>query len=267
MLDSDFWRDLANGFRAIDPSGFLRADWHCSIEVGHQGPPPPTIWRLPGGKLTRSIQVEFEALARRAGPKVHPYVDSLNGWLEALRESGFNAEQQPGFGIESNEQGAVVAHAYSGTISSVCLASADLCKHYESAALEQERMADVHRESQSWSKDSHPTENEPEENPPDSITTRLSREERLQAFTAPASRRPKRPQQGERRAALLAEYKKATGDPSSKRIYESQNAPINKPEFYPWLRGELPETSKTTIKFEKFLREKKRPIPKNPRTL
>ena len=64
------------------------------------------------------------------------------------------------------------------------------------------------------------------------------------------------------RAALLSDYKAATRNPSNKRIYESKNACIHKPEFYKWLRGDLPSDSATTINFERFLREKKEPIPK-----
>jgi hypothetical protein len=67
----------------------------------------------------------------------------------------------------------------------------------------------------------------------------------------------------ERRAKLLADYKAATGNPSSKRIYEAENCPIHKPQFHRWLRAELPANSKTTKDFERFLREKRRPIPKN----
>jgi hypothetical protein len=67
----------------------------------------------------------------------------------------------------------------------------------------------------------------------------------------------------ERRKKLLDEYKAATGEPSSKRIYESSNAKIHKPEFYEWLRGTLPESSRVTKRFEAFLTAKRRPIPRN----
>jgi hypothetical protein len=49
-----------------------------------------------------------------------------------------------------------------------------------------------------------------------------------------------------RRSALLDEYRAKT-EASNRRIYEACNSCINKPEFYQWLRGELPQTSKTTI--------------------
>ena len=69
----------------------------------------------------------------------------------------------------------------------------------------------------------------------------------------------------QRRAQLLAEYKSATGNPSNKRIYEANNGGIYKPEFYRWLAGKLPSDSATTIAFERFLKNKKPPIPRKPK--
>ncbi len=65
-----------------------------------------------------------------------------------------------------------------------------------------------------------------------------------------------------RRSKLLNEYKAATKSPSSKQIYEAGNSRIHKPEFYLWVNGTLPTDSATTANFERFLREKKPPIPK-----
>ena len=67
----------------------------------------------------------------------------------------------------------------------------------------------------------------------------------------------------DRRTQLLTEYKAATGNPSNRSIYEARNSGIHKPEFYAWLRGELAFESATTRSFERFLRDKKPPIPKN----
>ena len=66
-----------------------------------------------------------------------------------------------------------------------------------------------------------------------------------------------------RRDQLLADYKSATSSPSNRRIYESRNAGIHKPEFYRWIKGTLPRQSETAQNFERFLREKKQPIPRN----
>jgi len=67
-----------------------------------------------------------------------------------------------------------------------------------------------------------------------------------------------------RRKALLAEYKAAVGEPSDYQIFNAQNAGLHKPEFYRWLKGTLPAHSKTAKTFERFLREKKPPIPRKP---
>jgi hypothetical protein len=69
----------------------------------------------------------------------------------------------------------------------------------------------------------------------------------------------------QRREKLLADYKESTGDPSNKRIYEARNAGIYKPEFYKWLQGMLPRGSETARNFERFLREKRAPIPRHPK--
>jgi hypothetical protein len=68
-----------------------------------------------------------------------------------------------------------------------------------------------------------------------------------------------------RRKALVAEYKSATGHPSNKKLYTARNSGIHKPEFYDWINGVLLQTSQTCINFERFLREKKPPIPRKPK--
>jgi hypothetical protein len=68
-----------------------------------------------------------------------------------------------------------------------------------------------------------------------------------------------------RRLFLLAEYKAATEYPSNKRLYEAKNSGIHKPQFYQWLDGTPPASSATTTNFERFLREKKPPIPRRPK--
>ncbi|HTV83082.1 MAG TPA: hypothetical protein VME18_10560 [Acidobacteriaceae bacterium] len=68
----------------------------------------------------------------------------------------------------------------------------------------------------------------------------------------------------ERREKLLTDYKAATGA-SNRQIFMAQNSGIHKPQFVEWRRGELPDTSATTQNFERFLREKKPPIPRKPK--
>ena len=65
------------------------------------------------------------------------------------------------------------------------------------------------------------------------------------------------------RRALLDEYRTFVPEVSHKKIYESRNSQIHKPEFYEWLSGQLPSSSQTCVNFERFLREKKPPLPKN----
>jgi hypothetical protein len=72
--------------------------------------------------------------------------------------------------------------------------------------------------------------------------------------------------EAERRENLLDEYKKATGNPSNKKIYEAHNSGIHKPEFYRWKNGVLPAHSRTTHKFEAFLKARRKPIPRKPTT-
>jgi hypothetical protein len=84
---------------------------------------------------------------------------------------------------------------------------------------------------------------------------------------APLPPQPSAPEDEEaRREHLLAEYKAATDNPSNKRIYEARNSGIYKPQFYEWLNGSLPVDSATCINFERFLRLKKLPIPRNPQS-
>ncbi|HEY2473037.1 MAG TPA: hypothetical protein VGI45_34970 [Terracidiphilus sp.] len=66
-----------------------------------------------------------------------------------------------------------------------------------------------------------------------------------------------------RRAALLDEYQRTTRV-NDYQIYNALKPPIHKSEFYDWKKGKLPDTSKTTKRFEAFLKAKKKPIRKTP---
>jgi hypothetical protein len=145
MSDSDFWRDLAERFRAADPQELLRADWHQQVKLGEQEP-MVAQWRIVGAdRRTRSIQLEFEALARRGGPKIYPQMDSLTGWLEALRQYRLNVENQT-TAVETGPDGKIIAHIYIGSIGCVRQASVDLCKLLESRTLETEHMESLHEQ-------------------------------------------------------------------------------------------------------------------------
>lgn len=148
MPDSDFWRDLAEDFRAIDPHLLLRADWRCSTMTGEQRP-VVTEWQIGANdRPTRSVKYEFEALARRGGREIYPYMDSRDGWLETLRQYRLNIEDQTPVMIECDPEGTAVTYIYSGSIVDLRQASVDLCKLLESQALDMERMEEVRREVQ-----------------------------------------------------------------------------------------------------------------------
>ncbi|MGD0499332.1 MAG: hypothetical protein ABSC23_12945 [Bryobacteraceae bacterium] len=147
MADSDFWRDLAEKFRALNSTVLLRADWHQRF-APESLQPHEAKWRIITiGSSGRSARYEFEALARRGGREIHPKWESLTAWLEALRELGLNTQEGP-MAIETRPDGTTVWHIYSGSIAQPCQASVDCCKHYESIALETERMEALQRDRQ-----------------------------------------------------------------------------------------------------------------------
>jgi hypothetical protein len=145
MADYGFWRELAAEFGALDTHGELRADWHQTARMGE--PTPPTAdWRIvAAGSYLRSISFSFQSSARRGGMEIHPAMDSMVAWLEELRSRGLNHEPGP-IASEVNPEGGIVACTYTGTISNVCHASADLCKIFESVELEIERLRRVKAE-------------------------------------------------------------------------------------------------------------------------
>jgi hypothetical protein len=67
------------------------------------------------------------------------------------------------------------------------------------------------------------------------------------------------------RKQMLQDYKAACGSVSNRRIYSARNSGLYKAQFSEWVNGILPDSSATTINFERFLREKKPPIPRKPK--
>jgi hypothetical protein len=70
-----------------------------------------------------------------------------------------------------------------------------------------------------------------------------------------------------RRTSLLEDYRAdpGTGNPSNRSIYRAKDSGIHKPQFYEWRDGRLSRDSETSKNFERFLRDKKPPIPRKPR--
>lgn len=139
MVHSDFWRDLAVQFRALDPPAKLRADWNYTVTLS-PGNPPQTcatwdVWE--GWEPATSLCLDFEALARRGGSAIadqeDPH-DSLAIWLDAVKKE----TAHPGMSNRGLGPGPDGFHE-SAEVPRVCEASADLCRVLESRALEMER--------------------------------------------------------------------------------------------------------------------------------
>jgi hypothetical protein len=132
MADSDFWRDLADKFRALsDPEGLLCAHW-----ISKKG--LPYEWSLRSTRVVwggRSVQVQFEALARRGGLEIDKPNDRspLDWWLDSL------SKDVPGdkFGSGGEIVDGKPADRW-GSIDRICETSADFCKILESRALDAE---------------------------------------------------------------------------------------------------------------------------------
>jgi hypothetical protein len=140
MIDSDFWRDFAAGFRNLGDERLLVANWERS-DSGYQ-------WWLGPPALTPFI-LQFEALARRAGTKLDPSnpQDPLVIWLSALKQET-RVIKHYGLALVDEEltyrdSGARGFHK--GVIRWVANASADFCCVLESRALETEHIAEADR--------------------------------------------------------------------------------------------------------------------------
>jgi hypothetical protein len=145
MVDSEFWRNLANEFRAPpEPASYLSATW-ITLLPGNE---PPYKWALVtegpilGG--SRTARVLFEVLARRAGAELGAEVDNPNGrdlldaWLDVLKKE--IPSDTVGHQLVVSPNGTQNYHA-NGRIKHVCQGSADLCNILESRALEMEANA------------------------------------------------------------------------------------------------------------------------------
>ena len=220
----------------------LRADGYYIVGSGE-----PWNWQLKGVTTSDFIYSAFETLARRGAAEIASagIPDLLVFWLEALRQDG-SGFRFTGSGSEPTGDGSDKLHYLGGCIDRLCEVSARFCKKLEARALQTEFEAKQSGKTTLPEKESAPPESEPGELAIQSVS--VGQNEEI-----------------ERRRKLLAEYKAATKNSSNKRIYEARNSGVHKPEFYQWLNGTLPTESATTISFERFLREKKPPIPRKPK--
>jgi hypothetical protein len=224
MLDSDFWRDLAEQFRAIDTHPVLNAQWHESRAVG--GKLPNFIyWDYadPPHKI-RSVQLEFEAIARRGGPKINPEMGSLFGWLQALRDfetppETFEVE------VETNLEGKAASVRYDGRIMDVRQSSIDFCKRMESQALEIERIERRRNELAASLEHHQPLPADPTSAAKPAEPDITTREARLQKFISGKS--------------SVAAVRRA--------------AMVHKSNMQQWRRGELPNSSVMSQRIEDVL--------------
>lgn len=152
MAESELWRELAKEFRALQakpdvryPPSFasLRADWSDIV-----GGKEATSWSFSGG--LRSTEVQFDALARRAGRLLWPPAngDLCDAWLNHLRSF-----LRDNFGLKPSGQGTYktgtgVVETTSGSIEKVCEESANLCSVLEGNAIEAERYEEERRKGQ-----------------------------------------------------------------------------------------------------------------------
>src|SRR5579863_2180385 len=88
MLDSDFWRDLADKFRALpDPHGLLYARW--SSTVGGWNLPTWHVSIVGSSLGPNTAVVQFNALAVRAGAALKLNSgdrDLRDVWLDEVRK-------------------------------------------------------------------------------------------------------------------------------------------------------------------------------------
>jgi hypothetical protein len=144
MVTSDFWRDLAVEFRALDPRGIIFARWDCVVKSGR-----PWQWQFIGGNP--GLHSRFEALARRAASEMpNPeFSDLLLSWLEVLRKTSF--DPIPNYYVEGNADGSEGAHHITGVVAQICEASATLCNTLESEARQSEFEEKQRNDPRNWS--------------------------------------------------------------------------------------------------------------------
>jgi hypothetical protein len=246
MPDTHSWEEIAKQFEELDPDGSLMLIWNYDRATkryvfgyawaGIASFPAPIIPRRKSETQEQLLTAKFTAYGTRAGGKMGVPGDSLYWWLVEIKLRSQN--DMPGEEISFDHSTGEETRVIRGRVREACKMAAALC--YALEANPHPRVAILWEQSFK----NQPTTESPVK------TTEMGRPS---GDCVP------------RRMTLLSEYRSATGNPSNRKIYTARNSGINKPEFYAWLRGDLPDTSKTTINFDKFLHSKKRPIPKNPK--
>lgn len=247
MTNDDSWEELAWQFEDLDLDGSLVLIWNYDrakkkYTFGYAWSQASAfIHAADPHRNSEShkelVTAKFRAYGTRAGKKMAIPGDPFYWWLVEVKLRGQN--DAPNEGVEFNPATGGERRVTQGRVNDVCKMAAALCYSLEANPRPYVRMLQI----------------ESIKDAPLSLAPLTPAPEAKQPHTPTDKRDPLR-------VKLLSEYGAATGSPSNRKIYTARNSGINKPEFYAWLRGDLPEKSKTTIKFEKFLRAKKYPIPK-----
>jgi hypothetical protein len=143
MLDSEFWQELADRFRALPnfPEA-LHAVWlaysledHTDFDPDGEVEPDPTpytFWEVRGHA---EVTQQFDPLARRGGDRLTKgdIVDSLQAWLSRICQERIN--------LEPALDPTYINIPHGTTIKYLNQASATLCDRLHSIAVERERAA------------------------------------------------------------------------------------------------------------------------------
>src|ERR1017187_1324393 len=140
MLDSDFWGDLGERFRKLDPHNCLRLEWTytpstkaCDFQL------------IPAGDSCSSVDAQFKVLGTKAGRALRPLTPlrPLTAWFGELRGSGVN--DRPSV-VYLTPVDAPAFERWRGCILHICEASANLCSHFERVALDVEHATEILQE-------------------------------------------------------------------------------------------------------------------------
>jgi len=229
MADSDFWLALAISFRELHHGSVER----LAAEWAPVGKPRDNIfvWRLRG---QGSDETRFAELAKVAAGRLAPKErDKLAGWLNRVKT-----------------QNPHVSHPKSRRIDDIAKVSGDFCERLYLQHVLANKIPLQPRPPKTATSVAKPIPN------PARIEPQSQSETPWTIDVVEIDRRRK----------LFSEYKSATDEPSNLSIYTAKNSGVHKPEFYAYLNGELPATSEIFKNFERFLREKKKPLPRQPKT-
>jgi len=136
MLDSDFWREMADKFRVLDPTGCLRLEWSYFRSLNSF-----QVELIETGDFCRSVRAQFEAYGTRAGAKCRLYGSrtALLVWLQLLATRAPNDRPKPLVSWQDKDDPSVQHQSWGGCVMHACIAAANLCNALEVESFERER--------------------------------------------------------------------------------------------------------------------------------